>query len=85
VFGGLETKDLIALRLEAIYFAQKVERAMIAQLSDVHRQKNSRDYTAEQLNAGKKEVEHADFMLRTSAKNILPTLEALAAEGVISR
>ena len=83
MFGGLDVKDLIGLRLEAIYFAQKVERAMVAQLSDTHRRKNSRDYTAEQLNAGAKEVQHADAMLRTSAQNLLPTLEALASQEAV--
>lgn len=78
----LDTKDLTALRLELIYAAQKAERLMIATLSDEHRQKNPRNYTADQLNAGKKEVQHAALMLRMAAKNLLPTFETLATEEI---
>lgn len=83
MLGGLEVEDLIKLRLDLIYAAQKAERAMSALLSQQHREKNSRNYTADQLNAGRREIEHAEFMLRCSAKDILPAFEALVQEEVV--
>lgn len=77
---GLSVEDLIELRLELIYAAQKVQTAMVAVMSRRQQEKNARNYTADQMKATTLEIQHAEFMLRGSAKKILPELEALAKE-----
>lgn len=81
--GGLAVEELIELRLDLIYAAQKAERAFTALISQKHREKNSRDYTADQLKAGNEDIAFADFALRASAKKILPALEALLAAETV--
>jgi hypothetical protein len=78
LFAGLDSKDLIELRLELIYAAQKAERALVALITSTQQEKNWRNYTADQVKSGKIAVEHADRELRTAAKTLLPTFEALA-------
>lgn len=82
MFGGLDDKDLIALRLELLYAAQKVQTAFVALVSRKYQEGHSRNYNPDQMKASKLEIEHAEFMLRTAARNLLPTFEALAQEGV---
>ena len=80
MFAGLSVKDMIELRLDLLYAAQKVERGFVAQLSQEHREKNSHAYSADDLNAGRLEVEHTHTMIRGSAKKLLPEINALAEE-----
>lgn len=80
MFAGLSVDEMVELRLDLLYMAQKVERGLVARLSQKSREKNSVVYTADQLNGGKLELEHAHTMIRGSAKQIQPTLAALAEE-----
>jgi hypothetical protein len=80
MLAGLTPEDLIELRLELIYAAQKVQTAFVALLSRKQQEKNSRNYSADQMKSTKLEIEHSEKMLRWSAKKILPDLEALAKE-----
>lgn len=84
MFGGLKTEDLIALRLELLYAAQKVERAMISTLTVRQHDRNPRIYTSDQRIAGQREADHADTMLRMAAQNLIPTFELLAGEAKVS-
>jgi hypothetical protein len=79
---GLSVEDLIELRLNLLYTAQKVQTVMVAVISRRQQEKNARNYTADQMKAMKLEIEHGEFMLRGSVKKILPELEVLATEEV---
>ena len=81
MLGGLSVDELIELRLDLHYAAQKTLGAVDAVLCQRQREKNSSHYTADQLKEGKLAVEHAHTMLRGSAKKMLPELNALAEEG----
>lgn len=80
MLNGLSVEDLIELRLDLLYAAQKVQTAFVALLSRNQQEKNSRYYTADQMKAMTVEIDHARTMLRGSAKKILPEIEALAKE-----
>lgn len=83
MFAGLDVKDLIELKLDLHYAEQKAERAFTTLISHQHREKNLRNYTADQMIEGRKELELAEFALRTAAQKIIPILEALVEEGVL--
>lgn len=74
--------ELVELRLDCFYAAQKVERLVMARLSNKHREKHSEFYSAEDLNTEKKELEHAQTMLHGAAQKLSPSILALAQEAV---
>lgn len=82
MLGGLSVDELIELRLDLHYAAQKTLGAVDAVLCQKHRERSSSNYTADQMKEGRLAVEHAHTMLRGSAKKILPELNALAEEVV---
>jgi hypothetical protein len=82
MFAGLSVEDMIELRLDLIYLAQKIERGFVAILSQRSRERNSQIYTADQLKEGKEAVEYAQTMIRGSAQKLLPELSFLAEENV---
>lgn len=75
-------EELVELRLDLTYTAQKVERLVMARLSNKHREKHTWHYSAEDLNSAKKELESAQIMLHGAAEKLSPTILALAQEGV---
>jgi hypothetical protein len=74
-------EDLVGLRLDLQYTAQKVERRVIASLSAKHREKHTEHYTQEEIATAKKEVAVADQTLRACAEHLLPVLNALVQEA----
>jgi hypothetical protein len=80
MLGGLSVDELIELRLDLHYAAQKTLGAVDAVLCQKHREKNSSHYTADMMKEGRLAVEHAHTMLRGSAKKMLPELLALSEE-----
>lgn len=73
--------DLVGLRLDLQYTAQKVERRVIASLSAKHRAKHIDHYTAEEVEVAQKEVKTAEQDLRACAEHLLPVLNALVEEA----
>lgn len=74
--------ELVELRCDLTYAAQKVANIVIATLSEIHRTKNSSAYSAEDLITAKKELELARFQLRAVADKMLPALQGLLQETV---
>lgn len=83
-FGGLSAEELLKLKIDLQYAAQKAERAYVALNSQRCREKNLRVYTADQVKGGKVEIRHAEIMLRGAARDLLPVFEVLAASEVIT-
>lgn len=75
-------EELVELRLDCFYTAQKVERLVMARLSAKHREKHTEYYSAEDLSAARKELVAARTMLRGSVDKMLPALQGLAQEAV---
>lgn len=82
MLASLSVEELVELRLDLHYATQKALAALDTVLCQRHREKNSANYTAEQMKEGRLQLAHAHTMLRGSAIKMLPELNALAEEVV---
>lgn len=72
--------ELVELRCDLTYAAQKVSNLVIAQLSNRHRAKHTEHYSAEDMASAKRDLELARFQLRAITDKMLPALQGLLQE-----